>query len=103
MDAWPGKRTNHTRQQRDERISLRDRNFMRLRQERAAEINSAMLLMTLTLLPDDLAALYLTVPLSVDQTSLRAFGQRGPRQRDKKTSKEMAKYREDGSEIERLV
>ena len=103
MDAWPGKRTNHTRQQRDERISLRDRNFMRLRQERAAEFSSAMLLMPLKLLPDDLAAMYLTVPLSVDQTSLRAFGQRGPRQRDKKTSKEMAKYREDGSEIERLV
>jgi hypothetical protein len=65
------------------------------------EFATAMLLMPLHVLrvrdPQTLE------PLSADQTAIRAFSQRGRRARDKKTKRELGKFRPDGTEIERYV
>ena len=92
-----------TREQRVEVLTARDRNTARLRQERAAQFSTAMLLMPLRAMLPDHEDTYRTGALTVDQTDLPAFSARGLRTKDKKTKIELGKYRKDGTEIPRWV
>lgn len=103
MDAWPGPRVMTTRPDRVQILSLRDKNAQRLRQERAAQFATAMLLMPLKIFLPDLEETYRTGALSVDQTALHVFSARGIRRKDKKSGVEMAKIRPDGTEVDRWV
>lgn len=103
MDAWPGPRVMTTREERVHIVSLRDKNMQRLRQERAAEFNTAMLLMAIRSVAPELEDIYRDFALTVDQTALSVHSAEGTRKKDKKSRVEMAKIRKDGTEIARYV
>lgn len=103
MDAWPGPRVLMDREQRAAVLSLRDRNTMRRRQERAAWFSSALLAMTFRALPRDVRRRW-KGSVAVDQTYVDAVSAQGPRKFDKATGLEEAKFRRsDGKEVPRHV
>ena len=103
IDAWPGPRVLMDREQRAAVLSLRDRNTMRRRQERAAWFSSALLAMTFRALPRDVRRRW-KGSVSVDQTFIDAVSAQGPRKFDKASGRETAKFRRsDGREVPRHV
>ena len=103
MDAWPGPRVMTTREDRARIVSLRDKNMQRLRQERATDFATTMLLMAIRSVAPELEGIYRNFGLTVDQTALSVYSANGSRKKDKKSKLEMAKIRKDGTEIHRWV
>lgn len=103
LDAWPAPRRLMNREQRQAVISARDKNEMRLRQERGVTFAGAMLEMTFNAQPRRLRRAWKGA-LTVDQTSTRAPSQRGRRKKSVDTEEELIVYHlETGEEIPRLV
>jgi hypothetical protein len=103
FDAWPARRGLHNREQREEALSLRDRNTERRMQERSIWFAGAMLTMTFYVQPRRWRRKWKGA-LTTDQTAAKAHSAKGRRARDKQTKKELAIYNPTtGEEIHKLV
>lgn len=93
MDAWPMAARNKllTREQREEQISLRDKNDARLKRERLNWWTDAMIEMTVQAQPRRIRRQW-KGSVSVDQTAFHAPSQKGRRSRDKETGLEIPMY-----------
>ena len=102
MDAWPAKRQLMNREERERTISLRDKNLMRIKQERGVWFTNAMLEMTFQAQPRRLRRRFKGA-LTVDQTATRAPSQKKRRSRDKKTGLEVPLLDANGNEAHKYV
>lgn len=93
MDAWPMAARNKllNREQREEQLSLRDKNDARLKRERLNWWTDAMIEMTVQAQPRRIRRQW-KGSVSVDQTAFRAPSQKGRRSRDAETGLEIPMY-----------
>lgn len=104
FDAFPGKRTLYTQEERRELFASRDPEDQAKRKERAAKFNAEMLQMTYMMQPRRLRrkGTYKGIA-TVDQTVLPAVSQTKARRKDKHGNEQVVRRKSDGSAVERWV
>jgi len=104
MDAWPMPARNKLldREQREQVMSLRDKNIYRLKRERGNWFTDAMLEMTFQSLPRRIRREW-GGAVSIDQTVITAPSQKGRRKRDKQGRETALWNAKTGDEIPKWV